>query len=598
MYLKRFIIKRFRGIAELNLALNKGVNILIGKNNSGKSAIIDALRICLGIGKQKRDIGINSEEDFYIDINNVDSSISPIEFDLFFEIENNNDRSYFHSMVSQDEDPAVQDIQLHFRYYIETNPKGNKVLRWKIWAGNTEGCRYDDGEIQNIQYVYLAALRDAERELRPYSKENRLSSLFRELNSYTVKNETGEDVKKELLPSHKDQLAAELQTVIQGKAWQEVIKAGESLVNEHLDSINIEKNETSVDLQLIEYKYENIVKTILTRKPVFDTSNLPDLSKQRFFDVSQNGLGENNLIYTASVLGDLKNKRNEDIGHYYALLIEEPEAHLHPQKQNTLFNYLSKLSENNLQLFVTSHSPTITAKSNLDNIIIINKVGNENFALPLNKCEMDADDKSYLSKFLDVTKSQLFFSNGCILVEGISEALLLPSFTRKLNASYDLDKSGIEIVNISGVTFNPFAALFNNQEEAKRLATRCSLITDGDEHRYDGNRSSRATNIAALPNANLKCYIAKNTFEYEIMTASEENADTIIEVYKTMHPRTDFLSGDNLHERAMQLIDKLDSNKDKSELAQRLAKKIEDNSVDFDIPNYIENAVKWVLNEE
>ena len=83
------------------------------------------------------------------------------------------------------------------------------------------------------------------------------------------------------------------------------------------------------------------------------------------------GLGENNLIYSAAVLGDLKNRREEEKEHYYALLIEEPEAHLHPQKQNTFFNYLDSLRDFGVQIFITSHSPTITAKSELDNILVL-----------------------------------------------------------------------------------------------------------------------------------------------------------------------------------------------------------------------------------
>ena len=65
MYLKSFTIKHFRTISELSLQFKKGVNIIIGENNTGKSAIIDALRICLGYGKQWRDIYI-TKNDFFI----------------------------------------------------------------------------------------------------------------------------------------------------------------------------------------------------------------------------------------------------------------------------------------------------------------------------------------------------------------------------------------------------------------------------------------------------------------------------------------------------------------------------------------------------
>lgn len=47
MYLKKLFIKNFRVFDEsgIELVFNKGVNAIIGENNSGKSSVIDALRI-------------------------------------------------------------------------------------------------------------------------------------------------------------------------------------------------------------------------------------------------------------------------------------------------------------------------------------------------------------------------------------------------------------------------------------------------------------------------------------------------------------------------------------------------------------------------
>ena len=67
-------------------------------------------------------------------------------------------------------------------------------------------------------------------------------------------------------------------------------------------------------------------------------------NRQKYLDLHQNGLGYNNLIYTATVLGDLKQKKVLEHEIFMALLIEEPEAHLHPQLQNLLFNYLNKFN--------------------------------------------------------------------------------------------------------------------------------------------------------------------------------------------------------------------------------------------------------------
>ncbi len=602
MYLEKLVINKFRSIDHLVLNFNKGLNILIGENNSGKSAIIDALRICLSYGKQRREIGVKNDEDFFIDKTEIKDDFAPIEFDLYFKIESPEDGHYFNSMISQDEEnPDLQDIQLHFRYNLETNPKGNKVLRWYVWGGNIEGQPIKSEEAQLIYYSYLAPLRDTEHELRPYVRENKVTSLFKELTKYYVQNGDDEPLEKQLTPDCKDELAQKLEEVINDKDWTGVIKTGEQFINEHLEKADISRKASKINLRLLEYKYDNVVKGILTMKPVYDEELIKeDSSKQRYFDVSQNGLGENNLIYAAAVLGDLKNRREEEKEHYYALLIEEPEAHLHPQKQNTFFNYLNSLQDFGVQIFITSHSPTITAKSELDNIIVLQKQQNLISSFALKESDLTDKNKDYLRKFLDVTKSQLFFSNGVILVEGISEALLLPVCSKIINKKFDLDKNGIEVVNINGVAFEPFSRLFNSKDETKRLSSKCSIITDGDENKYGGELSPRASKLLSFKadNSNLDIQIAKNTFEYELITTCVYNADLIKQVYESMHTQTKLLTGDDLDSRAFEILEKLESNKDKSELAQKLAYELESDSEkmnQFIVPKYIENAINWVI---
>ena len=62
MYLKNFLIKNFRAIKEASFIFDKGLNVIIGENNSGETAIIDALRICFSYGSQWRDIYISKDD--------------------------------------------------------------------------------------------------------------------------------------------------------------------------------------------------------------------------------------------------------------------------------------------------------------------------------------------------------------------------------------------------------------------------------------------------------------------------------------------------------------------------------------------------------
>lgn len=590
MYLEKFIIKNYRGINNISLTFNKGLNVLIGENNAGKSAIIDALRICLSYGNQRRDIYI-SKSDFHLDKNAISENADSIEFHLHFHIDVPEEVAWFNDLLSVQED-GTQDLQLHFKFYLDDNER----VKYKVWGGTNEGQAIAPEVLYLIYHVHLDALRDAEQFLRPI-RGNRLGQLYTNI-------QIDPDIEKD--QEKKSELAKKVRSAVDSDAeWVGHVDKGKEKINEHLKETSFSNKQHQVDISFLPFDFNRLVDNLKIQMPLYSDELLEgDPTKQKYFELYQNGLGYNNLIYTATVLGDLKQRKQKQEETYAALLIEEPEAHLHPQLQNLFFNYLNKLdTEHGFQIFISSHSPTITAKASLKSVIVLQNQENKVNALSLKKSGLTEVNHKYLHKFLDVTKSQIFFSNGAILVEGISEALLLPIFSRIVGEKeeYDIDKAGVELVNLNGVAFSHFANLFNNDDDSKNLKTKCSLITDDDTAEETDEITSRAKSAKELEKNNLKVFLAERTFEFELFITG--NKDILLELFKEMHPVAAgrIVADANIKTHGANFLEKVVSNKAKSELAHRLAVKLSTDEVArdaFKVPIYIENAIKFAVKGE
>jgi len=154
-------------------------------------------------------------------------------------------------------------------------------------------------------------------------------------------------------------------------------------------------------------------------------------------------------------------------------LIEELEAHLHPQAQMQVIEKLQ--TEINKQLILTTHSPNLASKVKLENLIICNK--GKAHPMGSSYTKLESGDYYFLERFLDATKADLFFAKGILLVEGAAENILLPTMARVLGKN--LTDYGVSIVNVGGVAFLRYANIFL-REQNPQMEVKVSLITDVD----------------------------------------------------------------------------------------------------------------------
>ena len=217
------------------------------------------------------------------------------------------------------------------------------------------------------------------------------------------------------------------------------------------------------------------------------------------------------------------------------LAIEEPEAHLHPNMQYKFLKFLNENKENEVrQIFITSHSPNITAAVNLDDIIVLYKDNYEvKVAYPgrvFGNTKEDIISKNYVQRFIDVTKADIFFAKSLILVEGIAEQLLLPEFAKIL--ACDLTDAHVSIVNIGGRYFEHFLKLFNTSKSEYAIKKKIACITDLDPVRRKKEKNSKWK--SCLPIA-INCEAAN--YEYNICSNNVvdkycgRNINDIVRVY-------------------------------------------------------------------
>lgn len=159
------------------------------------------------------------------------------------------------------------------------------------------------------------------------------------------------------------------------------------------------------------------------------------------------------------------------------LLIEEPEAHIHAQRQLKLIQSLEEESEKgNRQTIITTHSPLLASVVKLSNIMIV-KSGKV-YSLEKEQTKLDEEDYLYLEKYLDATKANLFFARSVIIVEGPGEALLLPTLSKLLGCNFT--DYGTSLVDVKSTGLRRYARIFQRKDENDQLDVNVACVTDRD----------------------------------------------------------------------------------------------------------------------
>jgi putative ATP-dependent endonuclease of the OLD family len=582
MYLATLVVKNYRCLKELTVNFQPGLNVILGENNTGKTALLDAIRVVLGFGQERREIYL-SEDDLFHDDAGARASICEITAVLKGLSEQ--ERGGFSACLA----PSLGDdvAQIHVRGEVLTQGQRSR-FRFRIWGGELEGETIPPEMLDGIRAVYLEALRDPRIGLRP-GRTSRLARLVQALSS-------GDEESKRVIGI--------AQTANDQIERDDLVKRTVNEINTRLKGVTGQLMAQTAEVRLTPPEFKRITESL--RALVGTTNPL---------DIDENGLGYNNLLYIATVLGELQREKQIDQTDLALMLVEEPEAHLHPHLQSVLIDYLYSVSspaiaeqkrENEsvhfpVQVIVTTHSPVIGSRVPLESLNVLHwKLDKSLTCFALADCGLNDEEKADLRRYLDVTKAQLFFARGVVFVEGISEALLLPEFAKILG--FNLEESFVSIVNLQGLLFKSFARLFGEG----RFLIPAAILTDGDPsgdvypETLDLNIiSDAAKTVLANQRNEILVQIAAKTFEYDLALAG--NADRMAREYKSIHPRVgDAMvkaigEAQSLQEKAKAFVEKFDS-AEKARFAQKLAGSIAKDPAGFVVPSYIADAIRHAIN--
>ena len=442
----------------LSLRLRPGLNILVGPNDSGKTTIVDAPRFVLWTrGDDFLRVGPG---DFHVrrDGTRADQILIRCTFNGL----SRDEESRFLEWCSNEE--GVLRLHVCLRAVLRKATGGGESVVTHYRSGqNADGLPLEGDLREYLRSTYLRPLRDAERELRS-GRRSRLSRILGALPamvSQAAPTELGQSTTLRDIMDRAD-LAIESSRAVQ--MVQHDVNA------DYLEELSFADDPLAATLSL---GARGSFDQLLERLELY--LNPPPGRRVRL----ARGLGYNNLLFMAAELLLLQS-HSEQVP---LLLLEEPEAHLHPQHQTLFMQVLEQRTApiparetgHQVQVLLSTHSPQLAAGADLDALVMV--LDHNVFPLASGQTKLHKDDYAFLRRFLDATKANLFFARGLVIVEGDAENILIPAIAAKIGRS--LGRHGVSVVNVGHRGLFRYSRIFQRSDD-NTVPVPVALIPDRD----------------------------------------------------------------------------------------------------------------------